>query len=232
MSSNRMDAEERRMAIVSSVLPLFARKGFANTTTRELADTAKVSEALLYKHFPSKESLFSEIQEFCCTLTDPGLTRLSAMEPSTATLVHITYYLVRTILIGSARDEIGWETRHRLLLNSCLADGNFARSLFQKRFDCCMPGIQASLEAAEQAGDIVPTPVSRETRIWFAHHVAAMVATMHLPSRAVLDYHSTREELLEHCVWFALRGMGMTDNAINQHYHPKSLSLFFSLDMK
>ncbi|PYM09743.1 MAG: hypothetical protein DME18_17505 [Verrucomicrobia bacterium] len=56
MIEQRLSAEERREAIVKAALPLFARKGFANTTTRELADAAGVSEALIYKHFPSKES--------------------------------------------------------------------------------------------------------------------------------------------------------------------------------
>ena len=47
--------DERRAAIVKAVLPLFARQGFSNTTTRQLAEAAGVSEALLYKHFPSKD---------------------------------------------------------------------------------------------------------------------------------------------------------------------------------
>jgi len=42
-----MTAKDRKLAIVKAALPLFARKGFAETTTKELARAAKVSEPLL-----------------------------------------------------------------------------------------------------------------------------------------------------------------------------------------
>ena len=48
MFDQRLSGEQRRTAIVKAALPLFARKGFANTTTRELAEAAGVSEALNY----------------------------------------------------------------------------------------------------------------------------------------------------------------------------------------
>src|SRR5436190_1872122 len=73
----RLSAEQRRTAIVKAALPLFARKGFANTTTRELAEAAGVSEALIYKHFPSKESLYAEIQNTGCKDKDNGLEKLA-----------------------------------------------------------------------------------------------------------------------------------------------------------
>ena len=67
----RMNCDARKEAIVKAALPLFARQGFARTTTRQLADAAGVSEALLYKHFPSKESLYAEIQKYGCRGCDP-----------------------------------------------------------------------------------------------------------------------------------------------------------------
>src|SRR5438445_12861525 len=120
MVDQRLSAEERREAIVTAALPLFARKGFANTTTRELADAAGVSEALIYKHFPSKESLYAEIQNTGCKDKDRGLEKLADAEPSTSTLVHIVYYLLRTIVMGTPCDTISLVAKHRRLLYSCL----------------------------------------------------------------------------------------------------------------
>jgi len=111
----RLSAEERREAIVTAALPLFARKGFANTTTRELADAAGVSEALIYKHFPSKESLYAEIQNAGCKDKDRSLEKLANLDPSTSTLVHIVYYLLRSIVMGKAGDTISWETKYRMI---------------------------------------------------------------------------------------------------------------------
>jgi hypothetical protein len=134
MRSKRLSCGERKEAIVKAVLPVFARNGFANTTTRELAKAARVSEALLYKHFPSKESLYMEIQTFGCKGCDPGLQKLLGMEPSTSTLVHVVYYIMRVNIIGRGKDTMCNETRHRMILNSCLEDGSFTRFLCQNRF--------------------------------------------------------------------------------------------------
>lgn len=53
-----MSAENRRAQIIESARHLFAQKGYAATRTREIAAEAGVNEAMLYRHFPSKEELF------------------------------------------------------------------------------------------------------------------------------------------------------------------------------
>ena len=56
---------------------VFAAKGFDGTTTRELADAAGVSEALLFKHFPNKEALFSAMK---LSLNEQDLGRLERIK--------------------------------------------------------------------------------------------------------------------------------------------------------
>src|SRR5665213_3996349 len=99
-----MTAEDRKLAIVKAALPLFARKGYAETATRELARAAGVSEPLLYRHFPSKEALYLEIQNFSCGGIDPIAGKLSALEPSTSALVHLVYYLCLLYTSDAADD--------------------------------------------------------------------------------------------------------------------------------
>src|SRR2546430_1617099 len=92
--------DERRSAIIRAVRHVFAQKGFHGTTTRELARAAGVSEALLFKHFPNKEALFSAMQLAACTEQDIGrFERLRTLEPSSSTLVLMVHYLV-DILLG------------------------------------------------------------------------------------------------------------------------------------
>ena len=84
----RLPSRERRQAIVTAVQGAFADKGFDGTTTRELARAAGVSEALLYKHFPSKESLYVAMLEACADGPMAAeFTRVLALPPSTSTLV-------------------------------------------------------------------------------------------------------------------------------------------------
>src|SRR5215470_17639475 len=117
MAIIRLDSDERRKAIVAAAVPLFARKGFAGTTTKELAEAAGISEGLLFRHFPSKKHLYGEILRLGCE-GDPALERLAMLEPSTATLVHMIHFMVWHFVAGGAIDRAEQDTRLRLLLHS------------------------------------------------------------------------------------------------------------------
>lgn len=53
-----MSATLRRAQIIDSARRVFARQGYAASRTREIAAEAGINEAMLYRHFPSKEELF------------------------------------------------------------------------------------------------------------------------------------------------------------------------------
>jgi AcrR family transcriptional regulator len=60
-NGTRTSARERQASIISAAAALFAAKGFNGTTTREIAKTAGISEALLFKYFPTKRALYAAI---------------------------------------------------------------------------------------------------------------------------------------------------------------------------
>ena len=94
-STGKLSSDERREAIIRAVRRVFAEKGFHGTTTRALAEASGVSEALLFKHFPNKEELYSAMQRFCSNERDPEkLERVKALEASTSTLVLIVHMMV------------------------------------------------------------------------------------------------------------------------------------------
>ena len=57
----RMSAEGRREQILEGAWNLFAQKGFRGTTTREIAKRLGISEALMFKYFPTKAALYRAI---------------------------------------------------------------------------------------------------------------------------------------------------------------------------
>lgn len=63
----RLSAEDRRQQIMQVATGLFARQGFEGTTTRQIAEEAGVNEALLFRHFPSKENLYCTLIEELCS---------------------------------------------------------------------------------------------------------------------------------------------------------------------
>jgi AcrR family transcriptional regulator len=56
-----MAGEERRLQILQVAISLFAKKGFRGTTTKEIARAAGVSEAMVFRHFATKEELYKAI---------------------------------------------------------------------------------------------------------------------------------------------------------------------------
>lgn len=64
-------AEERKAHIVCKAACLFARRGFAGTTSAALAKACGVSEALIYKLFKNKQGLYQAIVEQMLESWDP-----------------------------------------------------------------------------------------------------------------------------------------------------------------
>jgi AcrR family transcriptional regulator len=54
----RLRAEDRREVIIDAAREEFVRTGYAGTKVRVIADRAGVNDAMLYRHFDSKEELF------------------------------------------------------------------------------------------------------------------------------------------------------------------------------
>ena len=54
----RMAGEERHLQILRVAMSLFSQRGFRGTTTKEIALAAGVSEAMVFRHFATKEELY------------------------------------------------------------------------------------------------------------------------------------------------------------------------------
>lgn len=57
----RMKGDLRREQILRTAIDLFSRKGFAGTTTKEIARAAGVSEAMVFRHFAKKSDIYDAI---------------------------------------------------------------------------------------------------------------------------------------------------------------------------
>ncbi|MFT3742872.1 MAG: TetR/AcrR family transcriptional regulator [Pyrinomonadaceae bacterium] len=57
----RMSGDARREQILQTAVDLFSKRGFKGTTTKEIAKVAGVSEAMVFRHFASKDELYGAI---------------------------------------------------------------------------------------------------------------------------------------------------------------------------
>ena len=60
-SPRRLPADERRSQVLREASSLFGSHGFKGTTTRDIAAAVGITEAALYRYFPSKEAMYAAI---------------------------------------------------------------------------------------------------------------------------------------------------------------------------
>ena len=212
----RLGNTERRAAIIDAALPLFARKGFTATTTKEIAQAAGVSEALIFKHFPSKAALYEAIFRSCVD-GDEELAGILAMEPGTAAVIAYVRAVVRHYVQNVPGDPDNLLPRHRLLFMSLLEDGEFARLAARWASEHLLPSFVASLRAAQAAGDLAPTAVAADNAFWLTEMLGAMLATVRLPVPPVIPSLHDPEAAARQTVCFILRGLGLKDEVIAFH---------------
>jgi TetR/AcrR family transcriptional regulator len=59
----RMTASDRRSQLLETALNVFSHKGFNGATTKEIAVAAGVTEAVIFRHFPTKQALYQAVLE-------------------------------------------------------------------------------------------------------------------------------------------------------------------------
>jgi AcrR family transcriptional regulator len=105
----------RRQQIMQAAARLFSRQGFRGTTTRQIAERARVNEALIFRHFRTKEDLYWTVIEQQCLETRKDARTISG--PSSGENV-------RRVFASIAEDVLGRQNKHgtltRLLLFSAL----------------------------------------------------------------------------------------------------------------
>lgn len=229
LPTSRIPSDERRDRILDAALRVFAERGFHGATTRELAKAAGVSEALMFRHFPTKEDLYIALQAHCCQAkAGEKAEMLGQLEDSTASLVTLIHYMMAKMLRPAASVPEAEQALHRLLANSIIEDGNFARGFMQRVGREFIQKIESCLEVAIQAGDVQKSPVEGQVGAWFVQHFAAMLMLNEMPGQPVVELKQDRSAQVQQAVWFALMGLGLKQEAIQRHYHPQAFALLMS----
>lgn len=228
-AKSRLPGDERRGRILDAALRVFAERGFHGTTTRALAKEAGVSEALMFRHFPTKEDLYLALQMHCCQAkASEKAEMLEKLEDSTASLVTLVHFIMAKMLRPVAAVPEAERALHRLLANSLTEDGSFARGFMQRASRDFILKLESCLTVAIRQGDAVASPVQAEVGAWFVQHFAAMLMLNEMPGVPVVDFKGDHAAQVEQAVWFALQGLGVKPEAVRRHYHPQAFALLMS----
>ena len=141
----RLSADERREKIVDAARRVFEQTGFDGARTRDLAAAAGVNEALLYRHFGSKEELFEAAVATPLEEAVSKVVELSGAPPeefdATGTVMYDRTYQFIYDLLG-VMDEIG-----PLLGVMLFGQADRAADYFRDRIDPSLNEIERVVEA-------------------------------------------------------------------------------------
>ena len=124
-----MAGGERRLQILRVAMRLFSQRGFRGTTTKEIAQAAGVSEAMVFRHFATKEELYSAILDHKACLHDD-------LDPLQKVADAIQRKDDRAVFEGIALDALNQHDCdpefQRLLLHSALEQHELAHMFWEK----------------------------------------------------------------------------------------------------
>src|SRR5581483_10305453 len=123
----RFRAADRKEQILDVATPLFAQQGFQGTTTKQIAANSGVTEALIFRHFPSKEELYWAVIERKINLAGPA-ERMRERLQVPGTDMETLSGVAEEILERRAKDQ----TLSRLLLYSALENHRLSHRFFAK----------------------------------------------------------------------------------------------------
>ncbi len=122
----RFSAEDRRAQIIETATELFAGQGFEGTTTRQIAEAARVNEAIIFRHFPSKEDLYWAVIEHQGALSK-GKDQVEAQLTSGGDVREVFTNLALDFLRRREQDD----TLPRLLFFTALENHRLSSRFFQ-----------------------------------------------------------------------------------------------------
>ena len=166
----RMAGEERRLQILRVAMRLFSQRGFVGTTTKEIALAAGVSEAMVFRHFATKEELYSAILDHKACLHD-------GLDPHQVVAEAIERKDDFAVFEGLALDALEHHDLdpefQRLLLHSALEEHDLAHMFWDKFVRRIYRSLGGYIRARQREGaivDVEPALVVRAFIGMVMHH--------------------------------------------------------------
>lgn len=215
----RLSQAERRHSIAVAAAKIFAERGFHATGSRDLARACGISEALMFRHFPSKDELWFAALEACRqSAVADSLRAVGSLPPSTSALVAVTIDLADSFIRNqSGERKENSNTMRRMLLRSMAEDGRFARMVMSDLGARLNGYIAECLQIASDAGELeAPCEDAGGVAPKLYRLLFFAIGAQALPEEPAMDFGVSEEALIRDVVQFQLRGLGLRSAVIDR----------------
>jgi TetR/AcrR family transcriptional regulator len=145
----RMSSEDRRHQLIRVAIALFSKKGFSGTTTKEIARIAGVTEAIIFRHFPTKDDLYAAILDEKATQIEFDGWLEEMREHAARRDDEAVFRALVKKLVDFHRKDPDFM---RLMLFSALENHTLAQKFHDKRGDSLHKFLRGYLQARQREG--------------------------------------------------------------------------------
>jgi TetR/AcrR family transcriptional regulator len=122
----RMSGVDRRRQIIRVAIELFSKRGFRGTTTKQIAEAAGISEAIIFRHFAKKQDLYTAILDDKWKEASEGPWMEELRDLAERREDELLFRSIASWFLESHRKDPSF---HRLLLYSGLEGHEFSKIL-------------------------------------------------------------------------------------------------------
>jgi AcrR family transcriptional regulator len=166
----------RRAQILDAAAEVFAEKGFARATTKEVASKAGVSEGTIYNYFGSKEDLLIGL------MNRLGDVQLRRMHFTSDQLAQALKQDAHDFLRGVLQTRHGFVARSKTMLGAIVAEmlinREFAERYYEQTLLPYSESLAQHLQARIERGEIRPMDVSLLLRFFSAVNIGLLVGLL------------------------------------------------------
>lgn len=147
----------KQKQVLAASLALFAEQGFANTTTKEIAEQAGVAEGTVYRRYHTKEALLAALLQPVVRQVVPTLMQEFAHQVMQQTYPSRRQFL-QALLTNRAEFLQGNWREIKILLNEMLVRDDLRTTIIQEATPVLRDNLYPLLDHLRQAGELVAWP--------------------------------------------------------------------------
>ncbi|WNS43948.1 TetR/AcrR family transcriptional regulator [Paenibacillus sp. MMS20-IR301] len=191
----------KQQRIVEAAIQLFAEKGYANTSTAEIAKTAEVSEASIFKQYGTKANLLLAlivpyIKEFF-----PAIAQ-ETFEMVTSTAGPTFEGFLRELLKNRIAFIMENKEIFQVLIKEILYKEDLKAELIPYVTDIVKSRVEGSIELFKEKGELIDIPTDRILRLLYTF-IGGFIASRFV----LLNMEAISAEEIEDAVLFVMDGL-------------------------
>jgi len=214
MKRSRISGNERKARILDEARRIFSKYGYDAARTQDIARAAQVSEALVYRHFPTKQALYRAVLRR--TIREQNANHdIVGLRDTTARGLITNLHTYFRVVVGDGPEQV--REGFRLLLASVAGDGSFASLIYRRANRMMNERVRQILIRARESGDIVGEVLDARNTSMFTEHIGTMMNTLAAMAPQATPYSGDKDKIVRDAVWFCCRGLGFTEAAITRY---------------